>query len=111
MKLLSFLFLINIFTNAYDIHKPNWIKFRSSQLHAYDPKEEARQEQMRIQQEMLARRKNKTTMKKYFEDVEERRKETGKIASRNNWRNEKDSIDPIDNWRKSLEKGTDILIN
>eukprot|EP01041_Mallomonas_annulata_P006194 gene6194-12548_t len=79
---------------------------KKSSLYAYDPKEAAKEEQMKIQQEILARRKNKSGMKKYFDSVEDRRKETQKIVSQNNWREEKNDVDPITKWKDSLEKGT-----
>lgn len=58
---------------------------------------------MKIQQEILARRKNKSGMKQYFNSVEERRKEIAKTVSKTDWRQEKE--DPLNKWRTSLEKG------
>eukprot|EP00607_Mallomonas_marina_P008142 CAMPEP_0182425062 /NCGR_PEP_ID=MMETSP1167-20130531/11397_1 /TAXON_ID=2988 /ORGANISM="Mallomonas Sp, Strain CCMP3275" /LENGTH=183 /DNA_ID=CAMNT_0024605395 /DNA_START=70 /DNA_END=621 /DNA_ORIENTATION=- len=72
-------------------------------IEAFDKKEAERQEQMRIQQEMLARRKNKGTMKKYFESVEERRKQTAKDVGKNNWR--EGNVDPLNKWKDAMAKG------
>jgi len=44
-------------------------------------------------------------MQQYFNSVEERRKETQKIAKQSNYRDEKDGIDPLNKWKQNFDKG------
>ena len=109
--MLLFTFIIIFFINEIDCFRSAILsskKFSSnclSPLCAIDPKEAAKAEQYKIQQEILARRKKKGAMKEYFESVEQRRKENWKDATKNNWREEKNEVDPIDKWRKALKDG------
>lgn len=68
-------------------------------------KENEREEQMRIQAEMLARRKNKPKMKEYFEKVEEKREKTYKEYSKNIWAKSSNDVDPLDKWKKARDAG------
>lgn len=68
-------------------------------------KENEREEQMRLQQEMLARRKNKTKMKEYFETVEKKREATAKESKKNQWAKSSNEEDPLEKWKQAKEKG------
>lgn len=68
-------------------------------------KENEKEEQMRLQQEMLARRKNKGKMKEYFENVEKKREATSQTMSKNNWARSNNSQDPLEKWKQAKEKG------
>ena len=62
-------------------------------------------EQYRIQQEMLAKRKNKTKMTEYFEKVEAKRKEVSKTMKETSYTGISDKEDPIAVWKKRKEDG------
>jgi hypothetical protein len=68
--------------------------------------ESQREEQWRIQQDILARRKNKTKMKEYFEEVEKKRISVSKEAKTTKWANTKDDVDPLANWQKAKNEGS-----
>ena len=73
---------------------------------AIDPKQAAKDEQYRIQQEILARRKKKGALSEYFKSVELRRKENWKkdvISS--NWKGERDGVDPLQKWKDARDRG------
>lgn len=65
----------------------------------------AREEQLRLQQEMLQRRKNPKKMREYFEDVEKRRVQTAIEAKITQFSKSSDQVDPIEAWRKAKEQG------
>lgn len=68
-------------------------------------KDAQREEQFRIQQEMLSRRKNKGEMKKYFEKVEENRKEAQAKASTSfQWQKSQDG-DVLEKWKAARSRG------
>ncbi len=62
-------------------------------------------EQWRIQQEMLAKRKSKTKMTEYFEKVEAKRKEVSKAMKETSYTGISDKEDPIAVWKKRKEDG------
>lgn len=68
-------------------------------------KDAFRDEQLRIQQEMLNRRKDKSKMTKYFDGVEQRRKDVSKETAEKIWRNENASKDPLNKWLEAKKKG------
>jgi hypothetical protein len=69
-------------------------------------KENEREEQMRIQQEMLARRKNKPKMKEYFDDVEKKREGVAqKVGKNTSWAKVTNEVDPLDKWKEAKDKG------
>lgn len=68
-------------------------------------KEAMKDEQWKIQQDMLARRKNKTNMKKYFGKVEDNRKDLSAKAQDTIWARTKDNIDPIEKWKSARDSG------
>lgn len=72
----------------------------------FNGKDSQRDEQWKLQQEILARRKNKSKMKEYFENVEKKRFEATKEAASTKWANTKDAEDPLNNWRKAKVDGT-----
>lgn len=82
---------------------------RDSSLYMFgkknDDKEAILQEQMRIQQEMLARRKNKSKMDKYFESVDERREMAAKESKITQYARSDNSVDPIEKWREAKRLG------
>ena len=65
----------------------------------------SKEEQWKIQQEILARRKNKSKMKEYFNKVEERRVEVSKIAKASQWALGADDVDPIVEWKRARDAG------
>jgi hypothetical protein len=68
-------------------------------------KEREKEEQWRIQQEMLARRKNKGKMDEYFKSVEKKREEVQKKASTTLWARSDDRVDPLSKWQETKAKG------
>lgn len=68
--------------------------------------ESEREEQFRLQQEMLARRRNPRALEKEKAAVEARRGEASKNINKTLWaKNSDPSTDPIDEWRDALKKG------
>lgn len=72
---------------------------------AKDPKEALKEEQFRIQQEMLARRRNKSNMEKYFKEVDNRRKDVSKNYSEKKWRDSPATEDPLNKWLEAKKQG------
>jgi len=70
-----------------------------------DAKERQKEEQMRIQQEILNRRKNKPKMKEYFESREVERKQEETNAKQSLWAKTKNEIDPLTEWKKAKNDG------
>mmetsp|Transcript_19051 Transcript_19051/g.31875 ORF Transcript_19051/g.31875 Transcript_19051/m.31875 type:complete len:236 (+) Transcript_19051:2330-3037(+) len=68
-------------------------------------KEAEKEEQWRIQQEKLAQRKNKVGMQKYFEGVEEGRKQRSAKAKRTLWSKSMDKVDPLEKWKAARDRG------
>ena len=63
-------------------------------------------EQFRIQQEMLARRKNPKAKEANFKKVEERREAVAKTAGKTLWsKKTKDGIDPLNAWKAAKDRG------
>ena len=63
-------------------------------------------EQWRIQQEMLALRKNPKMKAEYMEKVEARRVDTAKKSKQTLWaKNVRADIDPLEKWKAAKEKG------
>ena len=62
-------------------------------------------EQFRIQQEMLAKRKNKAKMTEYFEKVEAKRTEVSKAMKETSYTGISDKEDPIAAWKKRKDNG------
>lgn len=60
---------------------------------------------MRLQQEILSRRKNKNQMQEYFKGVDKKREETSKKMSQSVWAKTKDEVDPLENWKRAKDKG------
>ena len=77
-------------------------KFRKFKVYVND-KERMKEEQFRIQQEILARRKNKSQMKVYFNKVEERRKDASKEVKMMDWKSGEE--DPLNRWKEAEKKG------
>lgn len=71
----------------------------------FNQKEYEKQEQLRLQQEILNRRKNKTQMKEYFSLREKQREETQKKAKETLWAQSKNNIDPLTEWKKAKDEG------
>ena len=82
-------------------HRP-----RGVSLYSTDRKDAQREEQWKLQQEILARRKNKTKLKEYFENVEKKRNDLAKEAKSSKWASTKDGEDPITIWQKAKADGT-----
>lgn len=69
-------------------------------------KKEDLDEQWRIQQEMLAFRKNPKKKAEYMEKVEARRVDTAKKSKQTLWaKNVRADIDPLDKWKAAKKKG------
>lgn len=68
-------------------------------------KENEREEQMRLQQEILSRRKNRSKMQEYFRGVDQKREDTSKKMSQNVWAKTKDDVDPLEGWKMAKDKG------
>eukprot|EP01035_Chromulina_nebulosa_P024650 gene24650-32102_t len=81
-------------------HRP-----RGVSLYSTDRKDAQREEQWKLQQEILARRKNKTKLKEYFENVEKKRNDLAKEAKSSKWASTKDGEDPITIWQKAKADG------
>lgn len=65
-----------------------------------------REEQFRLQQEMLAKRRNPRALEKEKEATEKRRLEASKKIDKTLWaKNSDPSADPILEWREALKKG------
>lgn len=71
----------------------------------FGSKEEDIQRQMKIQQEILSRRKNKGKMKEYFESVEKKRMEVSVQSKKNLWGKTTDSEDPLTAWKQAKDRG------
>jgi hypothetical protein len=68
--------------------------------------EKEREDQIRLQEEMLARRKNKGKMKEYFESVEKKRSQTAQDSMKNNWaKNTDKQVDPLEAWKMAKANG------
>lgn len=72
---------------------------------ASSSKDSFREEQLRIQQDILQRRKDKNQMDRYFKSVEERRKGVSKAAAETKWRDEKGFTDPLNRWLEAKKNG------
>ena len=70
-----------------------------------EAKERQKDEQMRIQQEILNRRKNKSKMKEYFETREAERTKEESNAKQSLWAKTKNEVDPLTEWKKAKESG------
>lgn len=69
-------------------------------------KDAEREEQMRIQQEILARRKNKNGMQSYMRGVEERRQQSWEKAMETNYaRDTENSKDPLEKFKANKKAG------
>jgi hypothetical protein len=68
-------------------------------------KDAMKDEQWKIQQEILARRKNKSQMKEYFEKVEAKRKSLAEAAKEKIWAQSKDQVDPLVKWKEAKGNG------
>jgi hypothetical protein len=79
--------------------------FDVNTLRIYNSKEAAKEEQWRIQQEILSRRKNKTQMKQYFEEVEQKRKAVSATAKETIWSKSSDEEDPLVKWKEAKKNG------
>lgn len=79
--------------------------FRCMVMGASDDEQQKKDEQWKIQQDILARRRNKSNMKKYFDQVTENRKELSSKAKGTLWARTNDSVDPIDNWKGAKAQG------
>lgn len=65
-----------------------------------------REEQYKVQQEMLAKRRNPRALEKEKAAIEARRVEASKKINKTLWaKNSDPSADPIDEWRDALKKG------
>lgn len=110
MKMISFVLVIitivvlsiqdaNSFIRQSDIIKRD--------IHVYHlknaKKDNDKEEQFKLQQEMLRMRKDKKKMKEYFEKREDERKEVSKKAKSTIWTNEKG--DPLSSWKKAKDEG------
>lgn len=74
-------------------------------LNIFGKNEADKQEQFRIQQEILNRRKNKSKMNEYFEGVEKRRKVITKEAKSTLWSQSDDKEDPLTKWKEAKASG------
>jgi hypothetical protein len=68
-------------------------------------KEYQKEQQFRLQQEMLARRKDKKKMEKYFEDVETNRKTVDKKVRETIYTKINDNVDPLEKWKQNKAEG------
>ena len=68
-------------------------------------KEYQKEQQFRIQQEMLARRRNKKDMDKYFESVEKKRKEVDIKVKETIYTKITDKEDPLKKWKQNKQEG------
>lgn len=64
-----------------------------------------KEEQWKIQQDMLKRRKDKGKMKEYFAKVEKAREYQSRKARASLWSRSKDSEDPLEKWKASKKRG------
>lgn len=78
---------------------------KSNKNEVEEAKERQKEEQMRIQQEILDRRKNKPKMKEYFESREVERKVEETNAKQSLWAKTKNEVDPLTEWKKAKEDG------
>lgn len=103
--------LLSLFINGYK--KLTYMKIskfsslqRYNDFNLYDARKDAmKDEQWKIQQEMLARRKNKPEMKEYFEKVESNRLNLSNKAKETIWAQSKDQVDPLLQWKQAKENG------
>jgi hypothetical protein len=103
MMLFRVVFLISILLVAQCFQNKVWKQnFGFNKLSAIS--KEAKDEQFRIQQEMLQRRKNKGVMKNYFEGVEKRRKEVSEEAASKKWKDDSNK-DPLGKWLEAKKQG------
>jgi hypothetical protein len=82
-------------------------RLNKSKIRLNDAKKDAsKEEQWRIQQEILSRRKNKSQMVDYFKKVEEKRVNVNKVSKETLWAKTKDGSDPLSEWKvaKSIGK-------
>ena len=113
------LVLVLIFTISAKIidgyfFSPNHLKLSLNTLAQHRPcgfslhstnKDAQREEQWKLQQEILARRKNKSKLKEYFENVEKKRNDLAIEAKSSKWASTKDGEDPITIWQQAKADG------
>ena len=69
-------------------------------------KDAEREEQYRIQQEILNRRKNKNNMQSYMQNVEQRRQKNWEKAMETNYaRDTANSVDPLNKFKENKKQG------
>jgi len=79
--------------------------FTGSFSSLFDARKDAeREEQWRIQQEILAKRKNPKLLEKKKLEVEERRKQVDRDVKKTMWGSDR-SADNLDAWKKAKEQG------
>lgn len=107
-KLLSFLLVVFIvaYTLSFQLKDTRsiWKPHRVTTLNI-SKKDADKEEQWRIQQDMLARRKDKTKMKKYFEGVEETRKSVADKYKETIWTKGNNDKDPLEQWKAAKDAG------
>jgi hypothetical protein len=103
MKLaIACLFSILISVNSY-LALHNKVNIFS---HFASNKDSERDEQMRIQKEILERRKNPSAKKALFEKVNDRRVQAAEQIKKTMWAQNTDSkVDPLDGWKEAKAKG------
>ena len=99
---LSALLLGSSYRNIPSLNKAG---FKEKDVTITKAKASDKDEQFRIQQEMLAKRKNKTKMTEYFEKVEAKRMEVSKAMKETSYTGISDKEDPIAAWKKRKENG------
>jgi len=75
----------------------------------FNSKEEQRDAQWKLQQDILRQRKNKSKMKEYFETVEKKRQQLSQEAKSTIWAKSKDAVDPLEKWKEAKSDGITVF--
>jgi hypothetical protein len=65
----------------------------------------SKDEQWKLQQEILQQRKDKSKMKDHFSKVNDARKKISEGAQKSLWSRADDSVDPIEQWKAAKKRG------
>jgi hypothetical protein len=104
--LLLFIIKLSIAFQWNNVHLPRFhTSYTARNIFGKKNNDAIREEQYRLQQEMLARRKNPKKMREYYEDVEKRRVNAATESKITQFAKSSDKVDPIEAWRKAKEQG------
>jgi len=99
--------LVILFINVFVVlGYNNKISIRRISLSLRDAnKEYQKEQQFRLQQEMLARRKDKKKMDAYFENVEKKREQVSSKVKETIYTKINDKVDPLIKWKENKKEG------